>query len=163
MTMYIVYYPSKPVRISSPIWLTAFRQSLQPGPNRYHTTSHLPSPVSNTSLGVYSAVLYWSMLEIGLSLIAACLPTLGPLFRFRQRRRRMLSYYFSVNHRSRHRQQVAESTSEEKFVPNEGRPGDVGVEAVVEGDAESTVRPPGGRILVRQDVFRWSSSEKSLV
>ena len=39
----------------------------------------IDKPIRSTAF--YSTIVYWAMLEAGLSVIAACLPTLGPLFR----------------------------------------------------------------------------------
>lgn len=56
-------------------WRTQHRRS------RYDPDQDPPTTVrTNHSAGVVSIMLFWTMIEVGVAVIAACLPTLRPLF-----------------------------------------------------------------------------------
>ncbi len=95
--------------------------------------------------GFYSTIVYWSMLEIGLSVIAACLPTLAPLFRDvpTERIDKLTRSLFAL--RSRSSGTVA-SVSETRIVQKAGAENDWGIESYAMGDIDGQHREEGTQV-----------------
>ena len=116
-------------------------------------------------VGVFSTLVYWNMLEVGLSIIAACLPTLAPLFhdlsaeKLNQRMRSGLML------RSRSAR-VMKSVSETNILRNAGAEHNVGHETIAMGTFESgheegemINEEMNGQIMVTKGLSRHSSTE----
>ena len=117
------------------------------------------------SVGFYTTVAFWSMLEMGLSIIAACLPTLAPIFhdlsaeKLSQRMRSI----FTLRSRSAG---VMKSVSETNILRNAGAENNVRLETIAMGNCESghgegemMNEEMNGQIMVTKDLSRHSSME----
>ena len=119
----------------------------------------------NNRIGFYTKIVYWSMLEMGLSIIAACLPTLAPIFhdlsveKLSQRTRSA----FMIRSRSAG---IGKSVSETNILPNIGAENNVRLETMAMGNYESGHREGermneqmNGQIMVTKGLSRHSSIE----
>ena len=117
--------------------------------------------------GYATSVAYWSMLEVGLAIIAACLPTLGPLLSEKSRTHlsQLVSRFLSLHSRESNQKHThLRSVSETHFVPKVGGPADhLGVESIVMGDVDRHVSEPEGQIIVTHGTSRHSSIVRSEV
>ena len=116
-------------------------------------------------VGFYTKIVYWSMLEMGLSIIAACLPTLAPIFhdpsadKLSQRTRSV----FTLRSRSAG---IGKSVSETDILRSVGAENNVRLETIAMGNCESgpgggeiTNEEMIGQIMVTKGLSRHSSIE----
>lgn len=116
-------------------------------------------------VGFYTTIVYWSMLEMGLSIIAACLPTLAPTFhdlsaeKLGQRMRSILA----LPSRSAG---VMKSVSETNILRKIGAENNMRLETIAIGNCESghgagelMNKEMAGHIMVTKDLDRHSSTE----
>ena len=111
-------------------------------------------------VGVYSTIVYWVVLEMGLSIIAACLPTLAPIFHdlsVEKLSQRMRSI-FTLRSRSAG---AMKSVSETNILPNAGAENNMRLETIAMGTFESrhVEGEMKGQIMVTKDLSRHSSNE----
>ena len=119
------------------------------------------------SVGFYTTIVFWSMLEMGLSIIAACLPTLGPIFhdlsaeKLGQRMRSFLALRSPSAG-------VGKSVSETNILSDIGAGNNVRLETMATGNCVNGRGGGGdmmsvemtGHILVTKDLRRHSSIEQ---
>ena len=116
-------------------------------------------------VGVYSTIVYWIMLEMGLSIIAACLPTLAPIFhdlsaeKLSQRMRSI----FTLRSRSA---AAMKSVSQTNILRNVGAENDMRFETIAmgncksgHGEGETMDEEMTGHIMVTKVLSRHSSTE----
>ncbi|MCJ1469864.1 hypothetical protein MMC07_008508 [Pseudocyphellaria aurata] len=122
-----------------------------------------PSHYSNPNLlGFNTDIVYYSMLEVGLTIIAACLPTFGPLFSdsFKRRLTLTLRRFSTSFPRFRYRfssidRPAMVSQSETRIVWDGPH---MGLETVAFVDGNREIDVPLGQIHVTTDTNRSSSS-----
>ena len=116
-------------------------------------------------VGVYSTIVYWSMLEMGLSIIAACLPTLAPIFHdlSAEKLSQRLRSVFTLRSRSA---RVMKSVSEMDILRNVGAENNVRLETIAmgtfergHGQGEMINEEMNGQIMVTKGLSRHSSTE----
>lgn len=117
----------------------------------------------------YSTILYWSMLEIGFSVIAACLPTLAPLFRDvpTEQINKLMRDFFTLPSRS---SGTVASVSETRIVRETDAENYWGIESYAMGDTDGQHgegggqgRETNGRILITTGISRHSSIDSDEV
>ena len=114
---------------------------------------------------VYSTIVYWVVLEMGLSIIAACLPTLAPIFRdfSVEKLSQRVSSIFTLRSRSAG---AMKSVSETNILPNVGAGNNMRLETIAmgtfgsgHGEGEMMNEEMKGQIMVTKDLSRHSSNE----
>lgn len=114
--------------------------------------------------GFNTDLVYYSMLEVGLTIIAACLPTFGPLFSdsFKRRLNVTLRRFSTSLPRFRYRfssidRPAMVSQSETRFVWDDSSLNRMGLETVAIADGNGKVDEPLGQIRVTTATNRYSS------
>ena len=116
-------------------------------------------------VGVYSTLVYWVVFEAGLSIIAACLPTLAPIFHdiSAEKLSQRMRYIFTLRSRSTG---VMKSVSETNILPNVRAENNMRLETIAmstfesgHGEGEMTNEEMKGQIMVTKDLSRHSSNE----
>ena len=87
-------------------------------------------------VGVYSTIVYWIMLEMGLSIIAACLPTLAPTFHdlSAEKLSQRMRFIFTLRSRSAG---AMKSVSQTNILRNVGAENDMRLETIAMANCES--------------------------
>lgn len=121
-------------------------------------------------LGDYPDIVYYSMLEVGLTIIAACLPTLGPLFSdsFKHRLSGALQRVSTSLPRFRYRISSTDhpamvSNSESRFVLDDPRLTRMGLETLATAGADRETNEPERQIRVTIAMNRYSSTAEWVV
>ncbi|CAF9914246.1 MAG: hypothetical protein ALECFALPRED_009506 [Alectoria fallacina] len=150
LTVYVILYPSHN-SVANQVGMCFY-------PGVLGMTDKLTAPTA-----FYSTILYWSMLEIGLSVIAACLPTLAPLFRDvpAEQINKLMRNFFTLPSRS---SGTVASVSETRIVRETDAENYWGIESYAMGDTEGQHgevagqgRETNGRILITTGISRHSS------
>ena len=131
-----------------------------------------------TLIGHLTAEMFWSMIEMGLSVVAACLPTLRPIAKkikpgyFRSTfwsifsRESVSSLLGRQSHRSerthRHYDNFS-STSETTFVPKAPFRDPTGTEAFAMRDLEAQTKLEPGSIMVHNNFSRNSEPKLPMI
>lgn len=133
-------------------------------------SEHYPKSYSMSLLTGYSdyaaSIAYWTMLEVGLSIVAACLPCLGPLLSDQRREylsQRLLSIFSRPSRTvsSDKKTIQLESVSKSRLVPNFGVGDNYGMETTAFSGSMRGHSEEDGRIIVTSDTTLHSSRAAS--
>ena len=107
-------------------------------------------------------VPYYTMLELGLSIIAACLPTLGPLFSDERKAnlsRNFRRVFSPSSHRELRPSKTYKSISETNFVIKRSNKRSLGVESFAMGGLEPEPSTMDGSIHITSNTSQHSTIE----
>ncbi|MCJ1263925.1 hypothetical protein MMC22_003795 [Lobaria immixta] len=134
------------------------------------TKSHTGHNLSPNQLGFCTDVVYFTMLEVGLTIIAACLPTFGSLFsdsfkgrlhaavrRFYTSLPRFRFSFSSINHTA------MVNHSETRSVVGDSTSSRMGLETVATAEKNREVNEPQGQIRVTTATNRYSCTAEKFV
>ena len=131
-------------------------------------------------IGHLTAEMYWSMIEMGLCVVAACLPTMRPIFGepsaeklFKSFRSifslpsmsslRSRRYENSESTIARHNYDEISNASKTRVVPNSVNRSHIQTEAYVMRDLEGQSNIPSRAIRVQQEFSHGSSTDSAIM